>query len=165
MRVLSLLQPWASLWVAGAKRIETRSWGTAYRGPVAVHASKALRQSEVQLCHETPFREALVALGFTTVRQLPRGALIGVVELVDCLRMVAGEAGPGEIGYTRDTRLDGNESDFGNYDHGRWAWMTGDVRSVLAAPIPMRGSLGLRDLAPGVVAQLAAPPQKPGGTP
>jgi hypothetical protein len=39
MKALSLHQPWASLIGLGVKTIETRSWSTKYRGPLAVHAS------------------------------------------------------------------------------------------------------------------------------
>jgi hypothetical protein len=37
--VLTLWQPWASLVALGVKSIETRSWSTQYRGPLAIHAS------------------------------------------------------------------------------------------------------------------------------
>lgn len=40
MKVISLLQPWATLAVIGQKKIETRSWSTKYRGPLLIHASK-----------------------------------------------------------------------------------------------------------------------------
>ena len=40
MKALTLTQPWASLVACGAKTIETRSWRTPYRGPVAIHAAK-----------------------------------------------------------------------------------------------------------------------------
>ena len=39
MRALSLRQPWASLIADGHKTIETRTWRTRYRGPLAIHAS------------------------------------------------------------------------------------------------------------------------------
>lgn len=39
MRALTLWQPWASLVALGVKAIETRSWGTAYRGPLLIHAA------------------------------------------------------------------------------------------------------------------------------
>ena len=39
MKVLSLLQPWATLVVLGAKKYEVRGWQTAYRGPLLIHAS------------------------------------------------------------------------------------------------------------------------------
>lgn len=40
MKAISLWQPWASLVPAGAKPVETRSWSTSYRGPLAIHAAK-----------------------------------------------------------------------------------------------------------------------------
>jgi hypothetical protein len=42
MRALTLHQPWASLVALGAKAIETRSWPTSHRGPLAIHAAKSL---------------------------------------------------------------------------------------------------------------------------
>lgn len=36
---LTVRQPYASLLMTGAKRYETRSWRTHYRGDVAIHAS------------------------------------------------------------------------------------------------------------------------------
>lgn len=39
MKALSLRQPWASLIAEGRKTIETRTWHTHYRGPLAIHAS------------------------------------------------------------------------------------------------------------------------------
>lgn len=41
MRAISLWQPWASAIALGSKRIETRSWSTSYRGPLAIHAAKS----------------------------------------------------------------------------------------------------------------------------
>jgi len=40
VKVLSLLQPWATLVVMGIKKIETRSWSTTHRGALLIHASK-----------------------------------------------------------------------------------------------------------------------------
>ncbi len=40
MKALTIRQPWASLIAAGVKTIETRSWSTRYRGPLAIHAGK-----------------------------------------------------------------------------------------------------------------------------
>jgi hypothetical protein len=39
MKALTIWQPWATLIAAGVKRIETRSWSTDYRGPLAIHAA------------------------------------------------------------------------------------------------------------------------------
>jgi hypothetical protein len=40
MKAVSLWQPFASLIYTGAKKIETRSWPTNYRGPLAIHAAR-----------------------------------------------------------------------------------------------------------------------------
>ncbi len=42
IRGLTLTKPWATLVALGHKRIETRSWSTVYRGPIAIHAAKGL---------------------------------------------------------------------------------------------------------------------------
>ncbi len=39
MKLITLWQPWASAMSLSMKRIETRSWGTDYRGPLAIHAA------------------------------------------------------------------------------------------------------------------------------
>ncbi len=38
MKALTLQQPWATLIAEGHKRVENRTWQTAYRGPLAIHA-------------------------------------------------------------------------------------------------------------------------------
>lgn len=38
MKALTLHQPWATLVALGIKTVETRSWYTPYRGPLAIHA-------------------------------------------------------------------------------------------------------------------------------
>lgn len=42
MKTLTLWQPWATLVALLVKLVETRSWATSYRGPVAIHAAKRL---------------------------------------------------------------------------------------------------------------------------
>lgn len=39
VKVFTLHQPWASLVALGVKTIETRSWSTKYRGPLAIHSA------------------------------------------------------------------------------------------------------------------------------
>jgi hypothetical protein len=43
---LSIRQPWAWLIVNGFKDLENRSWSTAFRGPVWIHAGKAWGRTE-----------------------------------------------------------------------------------------------------------------------
>lgn len=64
MKAVTLTQPWATLVAIGAKQIETRSWPTNYRGPLAIHAGKG--PSTIgwpqlnHICNRTePFRSVL----------------------------------------------------------------------------------------------------------
>ncbi len=50
MKRLSLIQPWATLILSGAKRFETRSWRTPYRGPLAIHAGGRFPSLAKSLC-------------------------------------------------------------------------------------------------------------------
>jgi activating signal cointegrator 1 len=81
MKGLSLWQPWAQLVAIGAKKIETRSWGTDYRGPLAIHATKAFPASAKNLCMGTPFMDALMCAGYSGTYELPHGAIVAVANL------------------------------------------------------------------------------------
>jgi hypothetical protein len=37
MKVITIIQPWATLIAINEKRFETRSWATKYRGPLATN--------------------------------------------------------------------------------------------------------------------------------
>ncbi len=129
MKCISLWQPWATLMVIGAKRNETRHWGTSYRGVLGIHAAKYWPKENQELCREEPFRSALAKAG-----QLPLGALIGTVELVMCV--------PTEVfsGFT-PVKIEEPELSFGDYSPGRFAWLNGNpVQFTL--PIAYRGSQG-----------------------
>lgn len=88
MKTLSLTQPWATLVAIGEKRIETRSWATNYRGPLAIHASKGFPRWAVELALTEPFRSTLATAGVKQLADLPTGAVIATCTLVDCLRIV-----------------------------------------------------------------------------
>lgn len=161
VRVLSLLQPWASLWVGGKKKIETRDWGTRFRGRIAVHASMGFKRETRVICEIEPFASALRDLGFSNPDTLPRGVVLGWVTLTDCQQMsVLGLP----FGATFDIEprcahplLTEEERAFGLYQAGRFAWLTAGSdgeRHVLPEPIPMKGSLGLRRCPADVVARL-----------
>jgi hypothetical protein len=79
LKAISLRQPWAWLVLHGGKDIENRSWPTDYRGPLAIHAGKAkMPEDMVQEIEDT--------YGVEVPRgQLVYGAIIGLVDLVDCV--------------------------------------------------------------------------------
>ena len=67
--VLSVWQPWADLIVSGEKTVEIRSWTDRYRGPLWIHASRKL--------------DKVAAARFRPHRNLPTGAIVGRVQLVE----------------------------------------------------------------------------------
>jgi hypothetical protein len=74
-RVLSIRQPWAWAIAIGRKKVENRSWSTAYRGVVYIHASlKVDRQAIDWLRREVRLKPPA---------DLRVGAVIAVAELSD----------------------------------------------------------------------------------
>lgn len=70
-KALTVRQPWASLIVAGVKDVENRTWATAHRGVLWIHAGRVVDP-------EGPVR---------LVRgDMPRGFILGSVRLVDVVR-------------------------------------------------------------------------------
>jgi hypothetical protein len=134
VKALSLTQPWASLVALGAKRIVTRSWGTSYRGLLAIHASKGFPRDCRELCDEPPFEEILQKFDLTAAT-LPCGVVLCVTKLVDCLPIR-------HVNFPQHHSLCEYEAEFGCYGAGRYGLILGPV-TVLDDPIPARGALGL----------------------
>lgn len=80
MKVISVRQPWANLIVRGVKPVENRTWATAYRGPLLIHASKN---------YDFEGQEWIIA-NFPDVlfpgEKYRIGRVIGQVEMVDCVK-------------------------------------------------------------------------------
>lgn len=82
---LSVRQPWAWAIVAGFKKIENRSAGSITAGGmecrrIAIHAATGLKQDEFQWGHWRLHRHGVRCPQPT---ELPRGAIIGAVDVVD----------------------------------------------------------------------------------
>ena len=156
MKAITLTQPWATLVAIGAKQIETRSWATRYRGPLAIHAAAGLgpvggRRGLVRVLCGSPFQNTLGPIygyGVMNIDAMPRGAIVARCELVDCVPSEKIMAAFGAYGPEDQTGgrvlwpLTDQELAFGNYAPGRYAWLLADARP-LATPIPARGQLGL----------------------
>jgi len=142
MRAITLTQPWATLVTVGAKRIETRSWSTRYRGVLAIHAAKTMPREARELCYEVPFLEVLNTHNLRP-GTLPRGHVIAVAELVGVMPTeVNGYMPPALV-----ARMTAMEQAFGHYGPGRMAWILANVRR-LKTPIYAHGALGLWEWAP-----------------
>lgn len=136
-----LYQPWATLVVAGAKRIETRSWACPKKligERVVIYATKSIElggeSGLFDQCSREPFRSALDAAGaqFTEAGRrsrviLPRGALTGTLVIDRCAAMT-------REGITRLAELHPAEHAFGWYATGRFAWV---LRDPVAFPEPI----------------------------
>ncbi len=117
MKVLTVHQPWADLIVSGQKRFENRSRPTKYRGPVAILAGL----SRKSLSKMPRVVGAVPGFPFPTVF----GAIIGVVDIVDCHSTVPDDP----------------------FACGPFCWELANP-VLLPEPIPKRGCLGLVSLPP-----------------
>jgi hypothetical protein len=70
LMALTICQPYAHLIARGEKRIENRTWPTAYRGPLVIHAGKS---------REWLNGEDTSSMAF--------GAVVAVVDLIGCQRI------------------------------------------------------------------------------
>lgn len=87
MKAITIKQPWASLIVSGQKDIENRTWKTSFRGRVLIHAgmkSDNHWDSPVYEKVDSFLRE--ISKGGTDWSNYHHGAIIGSVEIVDCVR-------------------------------------------------------------------------------
>lgn len=133
MKALTVSQPWAQLIAVRAKRIETRSWTTRYRGPIAIHAGQAVPSLDQQ----GPAAQAAWTVCRRPADELPRGVVVATARLV-------------HVEATDSPQLDRVLAEFGapteewlgDYSPSRWAWCLDDI-VALPEPIPARGSLGL----------------------
>ena len=91
LKCLAINPPWAELIITGKKDIENRAWATKHRGPLAVYETK---------------------------NGGGRGAVIGVVDVVDCV-----------------------SSHASTYFTGPWGFVLHNPRRI--DPVPVRGKPGL----------------------
>lgn len=136
MKAITTWQPHASLIAIGAKPIESRSWRTQYRGPLAIHAAKRFPEPMRRLAYHTePFKTVLgrahliptQSYGMTkpasaspwlqprgAVRpeDLPCGAVLCVIRLIDIR--------PIEALLDMRPHLSEQERAFGDYSQGRF---------------------------------------------
>lgn len=153
MKMLTLWQPWASLIAIGAKAVETRSWATDYRGPLAIHAAKR-RTNPHEITPE--IRAALVGSGIFEVEQMPFGAVVCLCELTDVLPI-------GEVVDRLDADELERETAFGDFSPGRYGWILSDI-DRLAHPVYVAGQRGLAKASRALIDTLAIVPSAPVGS-
>ena len=114
----------------GRKQIETRSWQTAYRGPLLIHASMG-KKGKI-LATSPPFSTYI-----SDFDALPFGAIIGQVELEDIVPVE-------QLFYSTQklAALTLEENAFGDYTKGRYAWLFSEA-VMFEEIIPVKGGLGI----------------------
>lgn len=126
MKVLSLIEPWATLIKEGKKVIETRNWKTSYRGILYIHASsKKIKKNDthtIELLKLIPN----IPMGY--------GNIICKCKLVDCIYM--------DKDFINQIKRNKVEYICGDYGLGRYAWILEDVKP-LDIPIPAKGRLNI----------------------
>lgn len=119
---LSGTQPWFWACLYAGKDIENRDWPTRVRGTVAFHASKGMTRAQYNeacevignICDGITRPDVIVP----AYDSLPRGAIIGLIDIVDCVQSHPSPWFFGEYGFVlRNPR-------------------------ALKEPIPCKGALG-----------------------
>ncbi|MDQ7094195.1 ASCH domain-containing protein [Desulfosporosinus sp. PR] len=161
MKAITMWQPWASLLACGAKKYETRSWATQYRGPIAIHAAKKDPHSiMVSLPHD--ISKSIYDCIYTqfgiqsgALNKMPVGCIIATAELVNCWRIVYNpgtdidKAKTIPIGAELDVPKHhpdfhryivptAEEMMFGDWTPGRYAWEFANM-TMLPEPKPAKG--------------------------
>lgn len=100
-KALSVRQPWAYAILHLSKDVENRSWrpgntGMNFRGPVCIHASSGLGREEYEDAADS-IRQ-ICGKAVPPARDLPRGAIVGTVEIVDIVKESASPWFFGAIG-------------------------------------------------------------------
>ncbi len=144
LKVISLWEPWATLMALKAKHIETRDWGTAFRGDVAIQATLGgLSQSELfETCAREPFLSVLKLAGVLRTgmgvkdvsRAFPRGKIIAVGTIADSLPVTA-------IPILCQRLNTDQERSFGDYSPGRFGLVFENVLA-LPEPVPFKSRQG-----------------------
>jgi hypothetical protein len=146
LSAITLTQPWASLIAIGAKTVETRSWTTPYRGPIAIHAS---REIDYDVCRSSPFAEVLTAAGIP-VTELPTRSIVAVADLLEIQRS---DWFHGRVWAPfAQQQLD---LAFGDFSPGRFGFRLRNIRR-LPRPIECRGALTIWQLPHDIEAQVLA---------
>ena len=137
-KALSLKQPFAWLIANGYLMVDDRTWGTQYRGPVLIHASKGLYKEYYD------YLKSNTDIPLPAKDKLEYGGVVGIANLVLCCR-------PGELpeGSSREQR-----AHFGGVHQKSFGFLFEQATPL--ALMPCRGKLGIFEI--DVDELLAAPP-------
>lgn len=125
MKVLSIKQPWAHLIIHHGKNVENRTWSTKIRGRVLIHASKTVDTAAMHYYEQ---------LGMIHPDDLLRGAIVGSVEIVDCVTTSSSLWFQGPYGFV----LQNPQSEPIEFIRGKLGFFEHKPENAL--PVPMLGA-------------------------
>ena len=136
MKTLTIDPVWAWAIMFGPKRVENRTWDTSHRGPLLIHAGQ-------NRSREAAARAELERLGVEVPQDIPRGAILGSVDLVDVVRTAGFQ-------YQRPLMDEFDEHNIATdpFASGPFCWILRDPKP-LPEPIPAVGKQGLWDAVTG----------------
>ncbi|MCP4259067.1 MAG: ASCH domain-containing protein [Planctomycetes bacterium] len=76
MKTISIRQPWAWAILHAGKDIENRTWVTTHRGPTLIHTGKTCDRAGCIYIQDV--------LGIPVPGKLPRGGIVGIVDIAGC---------------------------------------------------------------------------------
>ncbi|NQU42716.1 ASCH domain-containing protein [bacterium] len=125
MKALSIREPWATAIWLKKKAIETRTWYTAYRGPLLICAAKTI--DEEAIAHVAGAMDYPIS-DLWDFCETHRGNAIARARLVDC----------------RPMRPTDESGALCTAHPSLFAWVLQDVQDTI--PFPVKGRLGLFDV-------------------
>lgn len=138
---LTFYQPEATLLALGEKAIDTRSWGTDYRGWVAIHSARETPSDWLARMALHPYAAALTR---HALRDLPFGGIVAF-GLLARTEVIASNRHASQAILERGVDF---EPLLGDYTPGRRMWLFDRV-VPLDPPIPHGGGRGLWHWTPG----------------
>lgn len=123
MKALTIKQPFASLIAAGIKEYEFRSWKTAYRGELLIHAGKSVDRQAMKKFEQYGL-------------DVPTGCILAKVKLTDCV--------PVNDSFRQELREKNFHVYSGTTEEPDWegyGWKLENAEPI--ALIPINGKLGL----------------------
>lgn len=135
MKIISVWQPWASLLIHRHKLFETRGWPappSVVGQTIGIAATKNIKPEQIAAYEDPDFQQFYSETGLPELMDLPRGSILGTVQLHSCEVM------------TEEFMEDVTEEEkmFGWWIPGRYAWRVREPKPF-KYPVIARGAQGL----------------------
>jgi hypothetical protein len=130
VKALSVRQPWVFGIFHLGKDIENRDWSTKVRGRILIHASQTMT-IEDRCAFRSAHGRVFNSSGECNFSELPRGCIVGSVEIADCVRISASPWFYGPYGFVLENPI------------------------IFKKPVPFKARLKFFDVADDVVSEAA----------